>query len=273
MSLCSQRDALDFFKSFGIPFEASFTGSSMSVTINGMRHQIADKRIKNRDLNFIKRVKSCMLGCGKPKPADKPISYFKFSNKKGEFQNILELDISAAYWNTALQKGYITKQLHREGLEREKSVRLIALGAAASVKTVFRYDADNEDLFFVEKISNNLGRSYFFDISRHVGGIMMDFYRMFPDAILFFWVDAIFIIDTYKAAAIEYFRQNGYDLKQKYVSKVQVCQNDYGNMEYKVFDNEKDPEKFKLFTKPASKSGQSKEVQEKFDQIFINQNR
>jgi len=242
----------------------------MSVEIKGLRHQISNYRLKNKDLNFVKRVKQFVVKSETKQIVSSKINYFRFSNKLGEFKNIIELDISAAYWNTALKLGYITEKLHAEGLEREKSVRLIALGSAASVKTVYDYDPEQNDLKFIEKKQDNSGRSAFFDISRHVGTLMMDFYAMFPSAVLFFWVDALFLDQQYQGAAIEFFKSKGYDLKQKPVKRVHVFINDFGNHEYRVYNDEKDPDKYKTFTKPRSKKEQQREVEAAFSEIAAN---
>jgi hypothetical protein len=95
---------------------------------------------------------------------------------------------------------------------------------------------------------------------------------MFPSAVLFFWVDALFIKEQYTAAAVAYFERNGFKLKPKFVSKVEINVNDYANTEFRVFNDENDPAKYKVFTKPKSNALQHLQAKENIENIIFGEN-
>lgn len=265
--ISDQTRIIDFFKSFDKPFKVTYTNNSLCIEIEGVQHQISDFQLKNADLGFIKRTKEHILkqeietGTGK-------VRYFHFNSNYGTHTDIAELDISGAYWVTALKMGLISKDVYEKGLKVDKKVRLIALGSIATEKAIFHYDPF-EGMKFIGTESDKKGRSYFFHIARHVGAVMSQFTNMFPSAVLFFWVDALFIKEQYTAAAVAYFEGNGFKLKPKYVSKVEITVNDYANTEFRVFNDELDPEKYKVFTKPKSNALQHLQAKENIENIIF----
>lgn len=124
-------------------------------------------------------------------PPKKKAKYFVFSDsyyQAGVFNDYCQVDINGAYWNIALQKGYISFETYTKH-KLNKIARNKALGtwAVKTYKSKYKggFIMEND---IIEKPTNPL----FFDVSRYCFDVMVSCMRDYVDMNLFCWVDAIF---------------------------------------------------------------------------------
>lgn len=150
------------------------------------------KQLDPKELAFIKQVKKFVCEIGIPKKEIPKVGYFSRANipDRSKYTDCLEMDINKAYWNIALQKGYINQYLYDKGLTFRKGIRLIAFGNIASVKEV--WESRGGEMIELEPISNPVTRSYYFDVCSHLDDIMSKAVKTDTDHLMFYWVDAFF---------------------------------------------------------------------------------
>lgn len=149
-----------------------------------------------------------------PKIASTEIQYFKFSDvniyeieqRSGEvqtFTNVIEIDLTAAYFYSALKMNIISKELfdkimftgnEHDKIERKKSDRLKILGSMA-VRTLIQEYRNGEKIS--ERIeTNDLLRNCWFNICKYVDDLFISVLKSIPENdFLFYFVDGIYFID------------------------------------------------------------------------------
>lgn len=225
----SSANITDFLKSKNITYRSVMTNSTETVTVYTVndegeevktkQYRISDLNLKNKDLNFIQRVKRSaeQSGVKCKKVTSKDVAYFKFNScSVGNYGTATEVDVNGAYWQIAYQKGYISKEVYEEGIATDskgrlivdKKTRLVALGSLATTKRHYHFDGSKE--LYVKDENNELTRSYFFDVSRTLSDIMQEISSGAMENIVhFYWVDAIFCKSGYEDAIVDKFKQYG----------------------------------------------------------------
>lgn len=133
------------------------------------------------------------------------IDYFNFSDaiyKASEeegiiytLNNVIEADISHAYYRSAFIQGFISKALYLDILKNcSKNERLHLLGAIASVKVKTTYIEGKEAS--TEIVKDDFLRSAWFKIASGVDEAMKTFKKLLENYFLFYWVDGIYFKDT-----------------------------------------------------------------------------
>lgn len=136
-----------------------------------------------------------------PKINTREIDYNKFRDdmrfKEGTpkgfskvFNNIAEIDISAAYVNSAYNLGVIKKGNYDKLINGPKKNRLKILGALASRKTVEYWVGP--DLINSEFISDEKNRNIWFNIVLNVDRAISAIYDLIGNRALFYYVDNIY---------------------------------------------------------------------------------
>ena len=206
--LNSKSKIMDLLIYRKIPFDITFTSNTTQIQTADIKYFISDNQIEMKYLSFIGQVKkyansrpalknhiyketiidghrrNVKIKIERPK-----INYMRFSKiENGIYKNLVEIDLNRAYWNIALEKGYLSKELYDKGLEVPKNVRLVALGSLATVKNLYHFDGNQKT--FIKEDYNKKTRPFFFEISREVDNLMSNIFDKVP--VLWYWVDAFF---------------------------------------------------------------------------------
>lgn len=122
------------------------------------------------------------------------------------YEDVISLDVKAAYHQAAKILGYFSDELYKRHLEAGKMERLQAFGATAKRTDIF-YLVDGE-LEHFDVIEGPL-RPFFLNAAAFIGEIFQDFAAEFEDHFLFYWVDCIFLKNDkgLRERAEDFFRQ------------------------------------------------------------------
>ena len=148
----------------------------------------------------------------------------------GEYliEGVSKVDVSAAYFNAAIQLGIISDGLRKEFMDRFgnepdfKKMRLMLLGCLATrkVKDVYIAGSIVPELQ-TEKVEET--RDVYMFICRQISDLMLQS-GAFKDAFYFYW-DCVFTKDESAKKISEHFERSGYSCKQEsgdniYVDKI-----------------------------------------------------
>tara|TARA_R110000868_G_scaffold92317_2_gene256035 strand:+ start:122 stop:1006 length:885 start_codon:yes stop_codon:yes gene_type:complete len=107
-----------------------------------------------------------------------------------DINNILEMDITKAYYQMAYNLGYISKKFFDITLKIPKHIRLRLLGSIATKRIVETYeDGKAIDMRVVEDLRM---RDIWFNICYEVGKVMKECANATQDFFIFYWVDGIY---------------------------------------------------------------------------------
>lgn len=198
------------------PYTASVSRNRREIIIGKDVYIFSDSEIPPSSLNFIKQTKKQIISAGEKigkiiHPED--VQFYKvaaYNNYKRVTKDVVEIDISKAYWTAAYKLGYVDNSLFKKGLEVDKLSRLVAVGAAAVTKWHISFDGEQFD--GIKEDFNPFGRSAFFHICKEVSRVMTlaagDFAHLF-------WVDAIFCSAKDAPFVCQVFDSEGYEYKYK----------------------------------------------------------
>jgi hypothetical protein len=199
------------------------------------------------ELRFIKEVKNYVM---KEEIAARPvfrdnqyfpsdIHYVKVSRVPygQKFENVCEVDIDQAYWETAYQLGVINDALYKKGSKGNisKKCRLTALGSLA--KKVYRYKYEGYKLVETKKTSNAALENVWFNICKRVSDVMHEVINQLGKDFIFYWVDGIYFVNTPEnlSTVMSTFMNWGYNTKFKRINSIEFNDdgfvvNDYGDL-------------------------------------------
>ena len=107
-----------------------------------------------------------------------------------DIENVLEMDITKAYYQMAYNLGYISKKFFDVTLTLPKHIRLRLLGSIATKRIVETYvDGKVVEMKVVEDLRM---RDIWFNICYHVGKVMKECADATQDFFIFYWVDGIY---------------------------------------------------------------------------------
>lgn len=219
--LNSDSNIIDLFVQYKEPFTVAITNQTTTVKKDGRTWILSDNFMKMKHLSFIKKVKDF---CRKLDPIPDfhaSISYMQFREiDNGFYQNYLEIDLNAAYWEMALRLGYISNEIYLQGLEVPKMVRLVALGALATSRAI--YEFDGKDMIYKDREINKETRNFFFHVSHEVDYIMSSIFEKAP--VLWYWVDAFFVHQDYEKIVVEEIKKTGLKCSVDKVNSIRVQQ-------------------------------------------------
>ena len=154
---------VDYFERMGKPFTLTLQGNSRVLDCSGIKwycysvrargKEKYEDRLPTNEIGFISKVKKHIiengLDSGVPKSYEskdeiKFIDYNKGIAIGSKFSRCFCIDINSAYWDAAKMFGYITEGLHKEGLTKDKRVRLACLGTFAKVISTIEFDGVKE---------------------------------------------------------------------------------------------------------------------------------
>ena len=140
---------------------------------------------------------------------------------EGVYTDMVELDLNAAYWNKALQLGYITKGMYEKAFNPEisKKARLVALGSLA--KTTYIYENDmNGGVKYIGKEPEKT-EGIFFHIANEVAKDLVILSTQIP-SYLFYWVDALFFSQSDLEKANKIVKALGYEYKLYICESIEI---------------------------------------------------
>lgn len=182
-----------------------------------------------------KRIKNDFLRNKKGQRVYNHIKYFNYKDLKRNcyYDNELyEIDINAAYWDTSYKLTIINDILHKQGLTVQKKTRLAALGSLAKQTKLFACDGKNP----MEWIKTDRKKTEYlwFKICEHLGNVMWRAQHACGSKFMFYWVDGIYVQGLNAAAAVaESFEKDGYKYK---VRKIDWIDFDIKKQELTVHD-------------------------------------
>lgn len=206
----------------------------------------SETNLNNYELNLIKAVKSHVeKNVPLPFPYIKPIYIDLKPMKEGqEYTDIFELDLSAAFWQSARELKIISEEIYQKGLHEKisKKARLLSLGNLA--KTILESEFNGKEFSPVQIISNKLTEGCFFGCAQRTSEIMLICKMILGADYLFFWCDAIFFkpgINNVQKLA-EYLQEINYPFKVQKISFMKHTENKvyvYHQDEKRVFNFQK----------------------------------
>lgn len=151
------------------------------------------------------------------------------------FDNVCEVDIDQAYWETAYQLGIINDTIYAKGAKGNisKKARLTALGSLARKKYNYKFKGEKLLDTIIEK--EPLLENLWFTICKRVSDVMHEVIKELGRDFIFYWVDGIYFQNTPKNVqkAMSIFIKNGYNSKFKKINQIRFHErgfavNDYG---------------------------------------------
>lgn len=107
-----------------------------------------------------------------------------------DIKNVIEMDITKAYYQVAFNLGYISKKFFEVTLKLPKHIRLRLLGSIATKKIIETFE-NGESVSF--KIIEDLQmRDIWFSICYEVGRVMKECSKAIQEYFIFYWVDGIY---------------------------------------------------------------------------------
>lgn len=199
---------LDRLCRLGIPHAVASTNKTDVITVSPpcgepYRYLCTAGSLTRPELSFIKQTRK-EAEASQVEPlgfSAKDIFYYRFRDlAPGRYEGVTEVDVNSAYWEIARQKGIISEQLYKKGLnDVSKMARLVALGSLATVRHHYVYDL-SKGKYKSEKVEcNERTRSYFFDVAKQLDEVMARCIQ--KHQVLFYWVDA-FILKAEHAARV-----------------------------------------------------------------------
>jgi hypothetical protein len=182
----------------------------------------SDTNLNNYELNLIRAVKTHVeKNLNLPYPYIKPMYIDLKPMKEGqEYKDLFELDLSAAFWESAKELNIISPEIYAKGLHEKisKKARLLSLGNLA--KTIIESNFNGQEYSPARIITSKLTEGCFFGCAQRTSEIMLICKMILGADYLFFWCDAIFFrpgINNVQKLA-DFLNSIGYPFKLKKIS-------------------------------------------------------
>ena len=169
-----------------------------------------------------------------------------------ELDNVIEMDITKAYYQVAKNYGFIGEEFYQETLELEKYIRLRLLGSIATKKDIEKNK--NGYLYETSQTFDIKLRNIWFKVVKKVDNIMKEVAKAIQGNFVFYWVDGIYfsknlddkyMLDPCIQIISEIFKKNNLKYSITYLDKIVITNLDeYLGME--VYINKKLKSQFAL---------------------------
>lgn len=219
------KNKIKYLRHYNQPYIYTISGSTHKLENKLMKDVFNTNKLKADDLAFISLVRKDILSSKKILDLDtvycraSDVTYFFVNNHKQDtiINNVCEIDIDRAYWDSAYILGYLSKNVWEQGCERNKVLRLMSLGSFAKKKYTFIYNPNEKNKAQREKLypEYNPYQYVWFNISKYVSDCMLEIKKSIKDSLIFFWVDAAFMenTDANKQIAIDIIEKYGFGYK------------------------------------------------------------
>jgi len=219
----SIKNKIAFLTSMGEPFELRVGSSSLKLKSSLYNDAYHNKSLLDlKELNFINMVRHHveknevhLQFLDQYFPED--VCYVDV-NKKGcmgkTFDDVVEVDIDQAYWDTAFMMGVITQEIREKGLKHRKIVRLVALGSLAKKVDIYRFDGKVLRRQ-PQPERSELTENIWYSICKRVSDVMISAVRKLEGDYIFYWVDGIYMQNNKRSIskAMNTFLESGYQCK------------------------------------------------------------
>ncbi len=219
-----------------IPFEFHVNNNTYTIVSSIGKYFCTANKIPMRELSFVKEVKDYIkkndiehrIRNNYPTTKEKEtvysnIKYFDYKVPKKSiryYHDLYEIDINAAYWDTALKLGIITPDLYKKGLSKHKKTRLAALGSLAKRTKIFLCNKIGH--MHLDDILRKSTEYLWFKICEHLGKTMFKAERVIGNNFLFYWVDGIYVRGERAAADVAMaFEKDGYGYKVRKINWIE----------------------------------------------------
>lgn len=138
------------------------------------------------------------------------------------FDNVCEVDINQAYWETAYLLGIVDEKIYRTGSKGNisKQARLTALGSLA--KKTYLHHFKGVKLIETSVNREPLLENLWFTICKRVSDVMHEVIEAVGKDFIFYWVDGIYMTNTPEnvTKAMTTFLNKGYTSKFKMIKQI-----------------------------------------------------
>lgn len=172
------------------PHKTTITRNRRIINVGNDEYTFSETHVDPKDLNFIKQTKKMLIEANAEHATASDVGFFFIGANNGSthfIRDVVEVDITKAYWYAAYHLGYIDRAHLEKGLGVDKVSRLVAIGSAATVRWEMDYDGQ-EYTTFRETVSPE-GRNAFFTICKRVSAAIS---QAMGDTGFLAWVDAVF---------------------------------------------------------------------------------
>lgn len=236
MSINELNEMMEFYYSIGKKYICHRSGNSKLLYVNGSCYYASILNLEklkiempDNEIYFISKVKRYierneLVKKIKPNYSNvekiKFFDYNKYIHPVSVFKNSFSVDISKAYFKSALLGGWINEELYEEGLGISKQIRLASLGSFAKNTDVYVFNGK------VEKFSHSIKPKYphvFFNQANDVYRLMNKCKNAITDVngFLFYWTDGLYVQGLDNAALCEGIIDGaGHDSKTSRLSKI-----------------------------------------------------
>jgi hypothetical protein len=225
-----------------IPFTYKVTNQRQIIYSPIGNYMNKESQFPSKELNFIKQVKKHVIknqiykkipNRFKKVGSKNKIKYFHYNRKyhAGSIvNNVFEVDLRSAYWETCYKMGIITEEIYLKGKSVSKKSRLAAVGSLAKKEDVYEFDGENEiklpDEMDPEKRPELLTEFLWDTICHKVGKLMSKVARECKSDFIFFWVDAMFVHKNSLEKVKQIFREAGYEFSVERCKYIQFNNKD-----------------------------------------------
>lgn len=175
----------DLYHTYKVIFSEGVYMSKKEMILQRQLKKEIEKNTKDVDVSFSK---------------DKKIHFFEFDSSLKymvettgdcvDIKNILEMDITKAYYQMAYNLGYISKKFYDKCLELPKEIRLRLLGSIATKRVIEKWQ--NGKVIEMKIVEDLRMRDIWFHICYNVGKVMKECSNAIQDYFIFYWVDGIY---------------------------------------------------------------------------------
>lgn len=226
------RDRIKWYHNLNEPYVIEISNHRLSLSGEGDTFMNADGMINAAELHVVKQVRYDILkhDLAKNLPKEllrksknpKNILYYQYSSNivpELSIDNCVEIDLNAAYWETAHKLGLISDELYKKGESISKKTRLVAIGSLAKRKLLRAFDGKKEYTIIDKKRDT----SYLWDvICYHVSTVMQEAAKQAGDDFMFFWTDALFVKKGSEKKVVKCFKKYGYTCKSYKIDNISV---------------------------------------------------
>lgn len=175
----------DLYHKYKVVFSDGVYMSKKEMILQRQLKKEIEKNTKDQDVKF---------------SSAKKIHFFEFDSSLRymvetsgdciDIKNVMEMDITKAYYQMAFNLGYISEKFFKMTLTLPKIIRLRLLGSIATKRVVETFK--NGKVIEMKIVEDLRMRDIWFHICYNVGKVMKECSQAIQDYFIFYWVDGIY---------------------------------------------------------------------------------
>lgn len=175
----------DLYHKYKVVFSDGVYMSKKEMILQRQLKKEIEKNTKDQDVKF---------------SSAKKIHFFEFDSSLRymvetsgdciDIKNVMEMDITKAYYQMAFNLGYISEKFFKMTLTLPKIIRLRLLGSIATKRVVETFK--NGKVIEMRIVEDLRMRDIWFHICYNVGKVMKECSQAIQDYFIFYWVDGIY---------------------------------------------------------------------------------